>query len=91
MFINKDINDQCAYAINLTKNGRECTLFVDDHFPVIDGDIAYCSEKNGLLWVPLLNKAWAKLHGSYDASRIHFLHHAMRDLTGAPSMNWQID
>lgn len=51
---------------------------------------AFCHERRHLLWVPLLNKAWAKLHGSYDQSRISSIHEAMRDLTGAPSFEWSL-
>ena len=75
----------------MTKNGRECTVLVDDYLPMIEKDVAFCNEKSGLPWVPLLNKAWAKLHKSYDASRITGIHHAMRDLTGAPSIEWLIE
>lgn len=91
MFVNRELNRVGAYAIQLTKNGCVRRVVVDDQFPKIDQDLAFCTEKNGHLWVPLLNKAWAKLHRSYDSSRINGIHHAMRDLTSAPSMEWNID
>lgn len=66
MFINKEVNDGGAYALSLTKNGQRRTVLIDDTIPVSGNESAFCHERRGLLWVPLLNKAWAKLHGSYD-------------------------
>ena len=71
--------------MRLSKNGVPKTVHVDDILPTIDKKTAFCCERKGALWVPLLNKAWAKLHGGYLQSRINSLSEAMRDLTGAPS------
>jgi calpain-15 len=41
------------------------------------------SAKNDL-WVLILEKAWAKLHGSYERIMKGKTHNILRDLTGAP-------
>ena len=32
----------------------------------------------------LLEKAWAKIHGSYDSIELGFAHETLYDITGAP-------
>jgi hypothetical protein len=36
------------------------------------------------LWPLILEKSWAKLHGSYERIEAGFAENVMRDLTGAP-------
>ena len=38
----------------------------------------------------LLEKAYAKIHGSYKRIEYGFPHHAMRDLTGCPSYYYSL-
>ena len=48
-------------------NGVLTPVIVDDHFPVKDGQarMRFAYSKDEELWVSLLEKGWAKLHGSY--------------------------
>lgn len=46
-------------------NGLETPIIVDDYFPIVYGKPAFCKTADGELWAMLLEKAWAKLHGSY--------------------------
>ncbi|KAG5188256.1 hypothetical protein JKP88DRAFT_178082 [Tribonema minus] len=48
-----------------------------------DGSIAYshCKDKNEF-WLPLIEKAWAKLHGCYEYTHYGHTHHALMDMTG---------
>ena len=39
----------------------------------------------------ILEKAWAKLHGSYERIEAGFAHNVMTDLTGAPSFDLGIE
>ena len=59
------------YIIRMTKHGLPTTVVVDDRFPCLrSGEVfaPYFTRPNGKeLWVLLLEKAWAKLHGSYQA------------------------
>ena len=44
-------------------------------------------DSNACLWVPFLEKAYAKAHGSYMAIHGGWVHEALFDLTGAPVMD----
>lgn len=42
------------------------------------------------MWVILLEKAWAKIHGSYDIIIAGSGANTLRDITGAPSYDYDI-
>ena len=50
-----------------------------------DDLLKFSHSKNSQLWVPLLEKAYAKAHGSYHAISGGFISEALLDLTGAPT------
>lgn len=80
-----------AYGIRLFKNGQWETVILDDFFPIIKSleedpatrgaAFAYTKEFREL-WVPLVEKAFAKYYGSYSELQEGHVHHALRDLTG---------
>jgi len=76
-----------CYRIRLNKNGWYTDVILDDCLPV-SGPLP-CFAKNveerGELWVSLIEKAYAKMHGSYSAlvERGDPLE-GMADLTGSP-------
>ena len=69
-------------------------VIIDDYFPVykdrIGGkcDPAFNHSKKDLLWVMLLEKAWAKVHGGYLNINSGLTREALHDLTGAPSVTY---
>jgi calpain-15 len=58
---------------------------VDDYIPCFNGEPAFSHANSNELWVILIEKAWAKLHGSYLRIEAGFAEHVMHDLTGAPT------
>ena len=60
-------------------------MLIDDYIPCIDGRPAFSSANGNELWVIILEKAWAKLHGSYERIVGGQAHHTLRDLLGAPA------
>jgi len=74
-----------VYRMRFCKNGQWQYVTVDDFFPCKIGKGPIFSRAKGPeLWVLLLEKAFAKLHGSYEAIRAGIAYEAMMDLTGAP-------
>ncbi|MFN9907026.1 MAG: C2 family cysteine protease, partial [bacterium] len=49
-------------------NGHKTPVLVDDYLPCRDGKPIFAHARNSGFWVCLVEKAWAKLHGSYSAS-----------------------
>ena len=43
------------------------------------------------MWVLILEKVWAKLHGSYERIEAGHSHNVMTDLTGAPAFDLDIE
>lgn len=83
------------YEFRFWKGGRWVTVAVDDYIPVRPGSpqayggyappVDYlCSHSSDPteLWIPLMEKAYAKLHGSYQALTGGNTEYAMVDLTG---------
>jgi calpain-15 len=61
--------EQGFYWVNFYKNGEWHRVTVDDYFPCSVNGGPIFSTSNGGLWVLLIEKAYAKLHGSYWALR----------------------
>jgi hypothetical protein len=80
------------YVVRLCKDGSWKTIVLDSFIPCVpkSGPI-YSYTRDQKLWVPLIEKAFAKYHGSYNAIRDGWPHEAMIDLTGAPYMHFQFD
>lgn len=67
IFIEKDYNPDGFYSLILFIDGEFQIIYVDDYFPCLKGtNIPYFSKTNTFeLWPMLLEKAWAKVNGSY--------------------------
>ena len=72
IFKTEEINEFGQYAVNLCINGEFQMVEIDDFFPCQkrkNGKFASVFSQpsnNSLLWVLILEKAWAKVNGSYD-------------------------
>ncbi len=84
LFITSKINDWGIYGVKICKNGEWKEVVVDDQFPCFQGEPAFSKAHGDELWVLLLEKAWAKIHGSYERIEAGFAENVLRDLTGAP-------
>lgn len=57
----------------------------------MSGRAAFLSSTDGSVWAALLEKAWAKVHGSYQGAARGYFGDTLRDLTGAPTepITWE--
>jgi calpain-15 len=83
-----DRNPASIYGIKLFIDGAWQTEILDACFPVnLFGHFIYAKPHNHAIWVLLLEKAWAKVYGSYDAIHAGYADEGMVALTGAPCEN----
>jgi hypothetical protein len=68
-------------------NGVETPVIVDDYLPVRNGKCAFAACKGDEMWVSLLEKGWAKLHGSYQRTEGGQPVQAAIHMMGVPSSN----
>lgn len=85
LFKTVQTNDEGVYAMQICKNGVWKEVVVDDFFPCDLGEPAFSRANGSELWVMLIEKAWAKLHGSYERIEAGLAENVLRDLTGAPT------
>ena len=89
LFNTKTVNDAGIYSVNFFVNGIRQEVVIDDYVPCDPETQLPCfaySQHYGEIWATLLEKAWAKLHGSYCMIRRGSTLSAMPHLTGAPSI-----
>ena len=85
LFITDEVNQAGVYCVQLCKDGVWHHILVDDVFPtMVDGQFAFSQPVKRQLWVMILEKAMAKLHGSYQALVAGTGDEALRTLTGFP-------
>lgn len=87
LFITTEYNQGGVYAMRICKNGFWQEVVVDDYFPCDFNAPAFSRASGPELWVMLLEKAWAKLHGSYERIEAGLAENVFRDLTGAPTLS----
>ena len=80
-------NPYGVYKVRLCKNGQWQYVRLDDYFPCYPGSgpVYAKTHEQQELWVPLVEKAMAKLCGTYDALRGGLPFEALIDLTGSPA------
>ncbi|CAG9310137.1 unnamed protein product [Blepharisma stoltei] len=88
LFESRESSDIGFYQVWFCKSGEWVRVTVDDYFPCFPKDTPIFSRSHGNeLWVLLLEKAYAKLHGSYSLLKGGWAAEGMMDLTGCPTLN----
>ena len=84
IFLTKENEGNGLFAVALCLNGVWEDVILDDHAPCnANGKLDFNTSKTNELWVVLLEKAWAKVHGGYLNIEAGLTREALRDLTGA--------
>lgn len=77
-------NEYCgAFYFNFWYFGEWVEVIVDDYLPTNQGQLCFVhSSKHNEFWPALLEKAYAKLYGSYEALKVCIFGDVLTDLTG---------
>ena len=90
IILNKDVNPQGVYAVNICMDGIWQEVVMDDSFPCFKKTKkpAFCSNQSLEIWPMLIEKAWAKAHGGYNNIISGLMREALKNLTGAPAATY---
>lgn len=84
-FYTDKVNSAGIYLMTFFVNGFETPVVVDDFVPTKNGRPAFAGTKEQELWAILLEKAWAKLHGTYARTEAGLPSFACMHMVGTPS------
>jgi hypothetical protein len=88
LFVSSKHSDIGLYTLKFYKHGKWKYVHVDDRIPLNTQKkpkYAHCKSPSET-WVMLLEKAYAKLHGSYENLQSGWIDYGLRDLTGGAPM-----
>uniref|UniRef100_A0A6B2L0T4 Calpain catalytic domain-containing protein n=1 Tax=Arcella intermedia TaxID=1963864 RepID=A0A6B2L0T4_9EUKA len=93
LVLTKTLSSYGIYQLRLCHKGVWQTVTIDDYLPCHSHykNLVYSRSTHGQLWVSLVEKAHAKLHGSYEAVVSGSIEDGLRELTGVPCESLRLD
>jgi hypothetical protein len=83
LFLVDEYNEYGIYGMTFFVDGEWRAVFVDDQFPFLGNKLAFARSKNpDEFWIPILEKAYAKLYAGYPSIIGGLVHVSFKDLTG---------
>ena len=71
-FITQEVNSAGIFLVTLFINGVITPVIVDDYFPTKSDSPCFAYSQKDELWVMIMEKDWAKVHGSYGRTSAGF-------------------
>jgi calpain-15 len=89
IFLNREKNARGIYGVRFYIRGKPWVLAVDDRFffstQTSPHSLKFGKSKDPkALWIPVMEKAWAKVKGNYANSQGGFVQTGFRYMTGSP-------
>ena len=87
LFVTQEYNEKGVYCLQFYQQGEWKYVIVDDIVPCSKstGAPAFAMSTNSVeIWPYIIEKAYAKLYGSYDALNGGNVSEALMDITGCP-------
>ena len=86
VFKTKSLSQEGCYEVYIYTNGEYKILVLDDYFPIVKGtnSLRFAKPNKYELWLMLLEKAYAKIHGGYASLLSSDVVSVLRCFTGFP-------
>ncbi|KAM4659954.1 calpain-10 isoform 4-T4 [Amazona ochrocephala] len=86
-----DESYQGCFTCRVWQFGHWVEVTIDDRLPCLGGKLCFSQcQTEDLFWLPLLEKAYAKVHGSYEQLWAGQVADALVDLTGGIAERWTL-
>jgi calpain-15 len=88
VFLTSEVNKAGCYAVKFYINGEPLTVVVDDFLPWKRKEQKWAFSRcanDREIWVQILEKAWAKVFGTYQRIEGGLAGESLSALTGAPA------
>ncbi|KAM6258438.1 calpain-10 isoform 4-T5 [Porphyrio hochstetteri] len=86
-----DESYQGCFTCRVWQFGHWVEVTIDDRLPCLGGKLCFSQcQTEDLFWLPLLEKAYAKVHGSYEQLWAGQVADALVDLTGGIAVRWTL-
>nr|XP_033815207.1 calpain-10 [Geotrypetes seraphini] len=86
-----EIGYRGSFTFRIWQFGQWLEVIIDDYLPCIGGKLCFSRcQSEDVFWLPLLEKAYAKLHGAYEQLWAGQVADALVDLTGGLAERWTL-